>query len=77
VDGKVAGQEKTSMESPYFRYGKNLGPHLALPIFLLKNKYDIIVNDLGHAVPWVLSTFMSKHNIVFSAIFTPGLFQDR
>jgi len=48
-----------------FRYGKNLGPHLALPIFLLKNKYDIIVNDLGHAVPWVLSTFMSKHNIVF------------
>jgi len=47
------------------RYGKNMGPHLALPIFLLKTKYDIVVNDLGHAVPWILPTLLSKHNIVF------------
>lgn len=48
-----------------FRYGKNIGPHLALPIFLLKNKFDIVVNDLGHAIPWVLSTIIGKNNIVF------------
>ena len=47
------------------RYGKNIGPHLALPIFLLKNKFDIVVNDLGHAIPWVLSTIIGKNNIVF------------
>jgi len=48
-----------------FRYGKNIGPHLALPIFLLKNKFDIVVNDLGHAVPWVISTIIGKNSIVF------------
>ncbi len=48
-----------------YRYGKSLGPHLALPIFLLKNKVDIIVNDLGHAVPWVLSAIMGHRNVVF------------
>ena len=48
-----------------YRYGKSLGPHLVLPILLLKNKVDIVVNDLGHAVPWVLSTIMSHHNVVF------------
>jgi glycosyltransferase involved in cell wall biosynthesis len=48
-----------------FRYGTNIGPHLALPIFLLKNKFDIVVNDLGHAVPWVISIIIGKNSIVF------------
>jgi glycosyltransferase involved in cell wall biosynthesis len=48
-----------------YRFGKNVGPHLALPIFLLKNRYNIVVNDLGHAVPWISSTILNKHNIVF------------
>ena len=48
-----------------YRYGKSLGPHLALPIFLLKTKFDIVVNDLGHAVPWVLSAILSHRNVVF------------
>ena len=48
-----------------FRYGKNIGPHLALPVFLLKYRYDIIVNDLGHAIPWFSSSVISKNNIVF------------
>ena len=48
-----------------YRYGKSLGPHLALPIILLKTKFDIVVNDLGHAVPWVLSTIMGDRNVVF------------
>lgn len=47
------------------RFGKNLGPHLALPVFLLKNRYDIVVNDLGHAVPWFSSSVLAKHNVVF------------
>ena len=48
-----------------YRYGNSLCPHLALPIFLLKTKFDIVVNDLGHAVPWVLSAIMSDRNVVF------------
>lgn len=47
------------------RFGKNLGPHLALPVFLLKKRYDIVVNDLGHAVPWFSSSLLVSHNIAF------------
>lgn len=48
-----------------FRYGGNIGPHLALPVFILKYRYDIVVNDLGHAIPWLSSPILSKNNIVF------------
>ena len=47
------------------RVGEKVGPHLALPVFLLKNHYDVVVNDLGHAVPWISSTVLNKNNIVF------------
>ena len=47
------------------RFGKNIAPHLALPVFLLKYHYDLVVNDLGHAVPWIFSTVLNKNNIVF------------
>ena len=48
-----------------YRFGKSIGPHLVLPIFLLKSRYDVVVNDLGHAVPWFSSTILNKNNIVF------------
>ena len=48
-----------------YRYGNNLGPHLALPFFLLKTKFDIVINDLGHAVPWFLSTISSNQKVAF------------
>lgn len=47
------------------RCGKNLGPHLALPIILFKGQYDIVINDLGHAVPWISSVILKNHNIAF------------
>ena len=47
------------------RFGKKIAPHLTLPVFLLKCHYDLVVNDLGHAVPWISPTIMNKHNIVF------------
>ena len=47
------------------RFGKNIGPHLALPAFLLRYHFDLVVNDLGHAVPWISSTILNKHNIAF------------
>ena len=47
------------------RFGKNIGPHLALPILLLKNHYELIVDDLGHAVPWISSIILNRHNIIF------------
>lgn len=48
-----------------YRFGKNIGPHFALPIFLLKNHFDLIVNDLGHAIPWSFSVLLNKHNVAF------------
>lgn len=48
-----------------FRYGKSIGPHLALPVFLLKHRYDMVINDLGHAIPWLSSSILAKNNIVF------------
>ena len=48
-----------------YRFGSNVGPHLVLPIFLLKNRYDVIVNDLGHAVPWFSTTLLNRNNIAF------------
>lgn len=47
------------------RFGKNIGPHLVLPVFLLKGQYDIVVDDLGHAVPWLSSIVLNKHNVAF------------
>ena len=47
------------------RFGKNIGPHLALPVFLFKYHFDLVVDDLGHAVPWISSTILNKHNVVF------------
>lgn len=47
------------------RVGKNIGPHAAAPIFIAKNKFDLIVNDLGHAIPWFSPVLMRKKNIAF------------
>lgn len=47
------------------RIGKNIAPHLALPVFLFKHRYDIVVNDLGHAIPWISSSILSKNIIAF------------
>ena len=41
------------------RYGRKIGIHLVVPILLIKNNYDLVINDLGHAVPWP-STFLEK-----------------
>ena len=47
------------------RYGHLVGPHLSLPIILLKNRYDIVIADLGHAVPWISPILFGKKTIVF------------
>ena len=47
------------------RFGKNIVPHLVVPVFILKYNFDLIVNDLGHAVPWPSATILSEHNVVF------------
>ena len=33
------------------RFGNNILLHIYLPIFLQNNKFDLVVNDLGRAVP--------------------------
>ena len=47
------------------RLGNSVTMHLLLPFFLLFNRFDIIINDLGHAVPWASASFLRKNNIVF------------
>lgn len=34
------------------RLPNNVAAHLVLPVLLRKEKYDVIIDDLGHAVPW-------------------------
>ena len=46
------------------RCGYRIGPHIALPVHLLKNRYDIIIADLGHAVPWVSPILLRRKIIV-------------
>ena len=46
------------------RYGYRVGPHIALPVHLIKNRYDIIIADLGHAVPWVSPILFRRKTIV-------------
>ncbi|MHB8397277.1 MAG: glycosyltransferase family 4 protein [Leptospirales bacterium] len=46
------------------RFGHRVGPHLTPPLALLKNKYDIIVADLGYAVPWISPILFRKKCIV-------------
>ena len=46
------------------RYGYRMGPHIVLPVHLLKHKYDIVVADLGHAVPWISPILLRRKTIV-------------
>ncbi len=47
------------------RLGNSITLHLLLPLFLVPRRFDVIVNDLGHAVPWPSASFLNKNNIVF------------
>lgn len=47
------------------RFGNSLTLHLYVPLSVLRNRPDIIVNDLGHAIPWPSSFFLGKRGIVF------------
>ena len=42
------------------RLGGNITIHLLLPIYLAKHKYDVIINDLGHGVPWPSAVLFGK-----------------
>ena len=46
------------------RFGNNVFLHLYLPIFLMKNKIEVVINDLGHAVPWPSTTILKKKSII-------------
>ena len=47
------------------RFGNSFALHLYVPIFTLKYKPDLIINDLGHAVPWPSTTLLGKKSIIF------------
>ena len=47
------------------RKGSNFSTHAFLPIFLIKNNFDVIVTDLAHGVPWISPVFSHSSNIVF------------
>ncbi len=47
------------------RFGRSVPPHFVLPIHLLLNHYDVVVSDLGHAIPWIAPVLMRKKTVVF------------
>ena len=47
------------------RFGNSLLIHFLVPLFILKNKPDIIIDDLGHAIPWPSTPLLRKKTIVF------------
>ena len=47
------------------RKGNNFTTHVFLPIFLIKNPFDAIINDLAHGIPWISPVFSKSDNIVF------------
>jgi glycosyltransferase involved in cell wall biosynthesis len=47
------------------RKGNNLTTHIFLPIFLIKQNFDVIISDLAHGIPWISPVFLNSGNIVF------------
>lgn len=59
-------QKRETLDScKIIRVGKYFGVHAAVPIIILKHKFDVIIADLGHAVPWFSPPIFSKRNVVF------------
>ena len=46
------------------RFGYRFGPHFVLPILLIRNSYDVIIADLGHAVPWISPILLRRKTVV-------------
>lgn len=47
------------------RFGGPASFHLFVPFFLVEHSFDVVINDLGHAVPWISTQFLAKKNVVF------------
>lgn len=47
------------------RFGNSLFLHLYVPLFIMKNMPDVVVDDLGHAIPWPSTTLLRKKAVVF------------
>ena len=62
----IGSKEKDVLDGvKIIRKGNNLSTHVILPFFLLKNKFDVVINDLAHGIPWISSVFLEKKNVVF------------
>lgn len=46
------------------RSANSIIAHFALPIFLLKNHFDFVIVDLGHAVPWISPVLLKQKFVV-------------
>lgn len=47
------------------RYGRTSAVHFVVPLYLLKYNYDVVVVDLGHAIPWAFPIIFKKKSVVF------------
>ncbi|MEM4090800.1 MAG: glycosyltransferase family 4 protein, partial [Thermoplasmatales archaeon] len=47
------------------RLGNSITFHLLVPLFLIFNNFNVVVNDLGHAVPWPSAFIFRENNIIF------------
>ena len=65
----VVSDSLTSSESlsgiSLIRLPSNIVAHLMVPFILAKEKYDVVVDDMGHAVPWGSENFQRARGTVF------------
>ena len=47
------------------RFGGNVLLHFYVPLYIMKKKPDLVINDLGHAIPWPSNTLLRKKRLVF------------
>lgn len=66
TSGFAGGSKTDNIEGiKILRYGHLAAVHLIVPYFMIRGGYDVVINDLGHAIPWP-STFIRKgKRIVF------------
>ncbi|MEM0134011.1 MAG: glycosyltransferase family 4 protein [Thermoplasmatales archaeon] len=46
------------------RFGNSLLLHFYVPLFIMNNKPDVVIDDLGHAIPWPSTSFLRKKAII-------------
>jgi hypothetical protein len=66
TSGFAKGSKTENIEGvKVLRYGHLVAVHLVVPYFIFRGGYDVVINDLGHAIPWPSTLVRKGKRIVF------------